>query len=29
MPASFQAVQARTDCLIGEKMWGRWQMDRE
>lgn len=29
VPAAFRPAQARTDCLIGEKMWGRWQLDRE
>jgi len=29
IPASFRTIQAATDCLIGEKMWGRWQLDRE
>lgn len=30
VPATFSvAARSRTDCLIGEKLWGRWQQDRE
>lgn len=29
IPAAFQPARGRTDCLIGEKTWGRWMQDRE
>jgi hypothetical protein len=27
--ADFRPTGGRTDCLIGEKLWGRWMQDRE
>lgn len=29
IPAAFRTVAGKTDCQIGEKMWGRWRQDRE
>lgn len=29
IPVAFRPARGKTDCLIGEKMWGRWMQDRE
>lgn len=29
IPAAFRPVRGKSDCLIGEKLWGRWMQNRE